>query len=61
MTAETLFLTITETQQLLRVGRTFLYELIDNGQLQRVKMGHKALITADSVRNFARSLSEDAR
>lgn len=61
MTAEPLFLTIAETQQLLRVGRTYLYELIDRGEIRRVKMGHKALITADSVRNFAASLSDVAR
>ena len=61
MTAETLFLTIPETQQLLRIGRTYLYELIERGEIQRVKMGHKALITAESVRSFAASLSDAAR
>jgi len=61
MTTEPLFFTIPETQQLLRVGRTYLYALIERGDIQRVKLGHKALITADSVRNFAASLSDAAR
>lgn len=61
MASEPLFLTIAETQHLLRVGRTYLYELIERGDIQRVKMGHKALITADSVRSFAASLRDAAR
>ncbi|BBY89302.1 helix-turn-helix domain-containing protein [Mycolicibacterium tokaiense] len=44
------------------IGRTTLYSLIDAGELQRVKIGNRAFVTATSVEAFLTRLcgSDDA-
>lgn len=61
MSNDPFFVTIPEAQRLLRVGRTHLYRLIDDGALQRVKIGKKALIPVASIQSFAASLVEAAQ
>lgn len=60
MTDTPIFLTVPEAMQTLRIGRTFFYELIAAGKLQRVKIGKKALIPVASIESFAASLVEAA-
>lgn len=60
MRQEPFFVTIPEAQRLLSVGRTHLYRLIDDGAIQRVKVGSRALIPFDSIQNFAASLTDGA-
>lgn len=43
------------------VGRTMVYELVDAGELERVKIGRRGLITAASVRAYVGRLSDTAR
>lgn len=42
--------------RMLGIHRTTLYELIGRGAVQRVKIGRKSLITADSIERFVASL-----
>lgn len=61
MRQEPFFVTIPEAQRLLSVGRTHLYRLIDDGAIQRVKVGGRALIPFASIETFAASLVEAPR
>lgn len=45
-------LTINETIQIFRIGRTRLYELISLGNIEAVKLGSRTLVRATSVRQF---------
>lgn len=40
---------VNEVAETLSVGRTTIYKLINNGELQRIKIGATTLITAASV------------
>jgi excisionase family DNA binding protein len=40
---------VNEVAQILGIGRTTIYKLIDEGKLQRIKIGASTLITAASV------------
>jgi hypothetical protein len=42
------------------LGRTKFYELVDNGQLTRVKIGRRGFITAESLGALVDRLSEAA-
>jgi excisionase family DNA binding protein len=44
-----LLATIPETMGLLRVGRTTVYDLIEKGSLERVKIGKSARIRYESI------------
>ena len=46
-------LTVRETCDALRIGRTNLYALIKKGQLQTVKIGCATRITVESIRALA--------
>jgi excisionase family DNA binding protein len=46
-----------DTCFLLGVGRTTLYRLVDEGQLHQVKVGRRALITAQSITDYVAALS----
>lgn len=45
----------------LNIGRTTLYLLIDTGQLQKVSIGRRALITAESLEAYVNSLKDSAK
>lgn len=42
------------------IGRTKLYELINNGQLTRVRIGARAFITGESLERFLAELTDGA-
>jgi excisionase family DNA binding protein len=44
------------TMQQLSIGLTTLYKLIDTGQLTRVHIGRRSLITAESLEAYVNSL-----
>lgn len=46
--------------QMLGIGRTKAYELIDAGELELVHIGRSALIPTDSVHDFVRRLRAEA-
>ena len=46
-------LTVKETCEALRLGRTTVYKLIDAGQLKTVKIGTATRVVTDSVRALA--------
>ena len=41
-----------EAAELLGVSRSYLYTLIDRGDLRRVKLGRRSLIPADEIRRL---------
>lgn len=49
-------LTIGETVEHFRIGRTRLYELIGAGQIEAFKLGRRTLVRTSSVREFMTSL-----
>lgn len=48
--------TIGEAVRLFGIGRTKLYELIQNGDIEAVKLGRRTLVRASSARAFIDSL-----
>jgi excisionase family DNA binding protein len=53
-----IFVTVADAKRLLAIGHTKLYELMNAGELQRVKSGSKTLIPYASVQRYADSLKE---
>ena len=47
---------VEEAASVLSVGRTSLYALIDSGQLERVKIGRRSLVPADSIAAYVERL-----
>ena len=47
---EILTCTATDAARALGIGRTKLYELINDGKLKTVKIGRRTLVKADSIR-----------
>ena len=47
---------VEEAASILSVGRTSLYALIDSGELQRVKIGRRSLVPADSIAAYVARL-----
>ncbi len=47
---EILTCTATDAARALGIGRTKLYELINDGKLKTVKIGRRTLVKADSMR-----------
>jgi excisionase family DNA binding protein len=45
--------TIPEVQRQLSIGRSLVYDLIDEGRLTRVKLGGRALVTQESIDRIA--------
>lgn len=50
-----------EVMQQLCVGLTTVYKLIDTGQLKRVTIGRRALVTAESLEAYVNSLKGSAQ
>jgi excisionase family DNA binding protein len=48
-TVARLLCTVHEAAAMLSIGRTSLYALIDSGQLERVKIGRRTLVPAESI------------
>jgi excisionase family DNA binding protein len=49
---------VEEAASILSVGRTSLYALIDSGQLERVKIGRRSLVPADSIAAYVERLRD---
>jgi excisionase family DNA binding protein len=49
---------VEEAASILSVGRTSLYALIDSGQLERVKIGRRSLVPADSIADYVERLRD---
>ena len=49
-------ISIGEAVRLFGIGRTKLYELINSGDIQAVKLGRRTLIRAQSARSFINAL-----
>lgn len=45
-------LTIAETVENFRIGRTHLYQLIGSGDIEAVKLGSRTLVRTASLRDF---------
>ena len=57
---EPLCLSINDTAQTLGIGRTKIYELINAGQLETVKIGRRTLVRTASIRAIAQEGRSDA-
>ena len=53
-------LSINDTAQALGIGRTKIYELINAGRLETVKIGRRTLVRIDSIRAIAGEGRTDA-
>lgn len=58
--ANGLLLGIPSTQRRLDVGRTTVYRLLREGELQSVKIGRRTLITSASIDAYVRRLESSA-
>ena len=47
---ETIAASVNETARSLGLGRTKVYELINDGKLTTIKIGRRTLVKADSIR-----------
>ena len=47
-----LAVSIKDAARLIGIGRTKLYELLDNGQLQNIRLGSRRLILMDALRKL---------
>ena len=57
---EPLCLSINDTAHALGIGRTKIYELINAGQLETVKIGRRTLVRIASIRAIAKEGRADA-
>ncbi len=53
-----IYVSISEAMRLLGIGRTKLYDLIRYGDVARVHIGSKSLISVESIERYAASLRE---
>lgn len=49
---EPVSISIAETQKVTGLGRTTIHRLINEGQLERVKVGARSLITVESIKRL---------
>ncbi len=57
---EPLLASIPETGHQLRVGRTKIYELINSGELETVKIDKRHLVVQDSIKRLVERLAQKA-
>lgn len=57
-TLNPIFVTVNDAKRLLSLGHTRLYELMNSGEIEKVKAGSKTLIPYESVKRYAASLRE---
>lgn len=43
---------IAETGAVLGIGRTLIYEMLDDGRLEAIKVGRRTLVKADSIKRL---------
>jgi len=55
-----MLLTMREAQEMLRLGRTKLYELIAAGELKPIRIGRAVRFPVTEVERFVRRLQEEA-
>lgn len=58
---EPIFVSISDAKRALGVGHTRLYELIRDGELEKVKSGNKSLITYESILRYSAKLLATSR
>ena len=56
MVVDPIFITVPEAITTLRIGRTFLYELLSAGTIRSVAVGRRRLIDYSSAQQWAASL-----
>lgn len=56
-----IFVSITDAKRLLGVGHTRLYELVREGELEKVKSGNKSLVTYESILRYSAKLLAASR
>lgn len=59
MEQEPFLISIDETQKMIGVGRTKVYQLMDDRELESVKIGDRRLITMPSIKKMIERLLED--
>lgn len=59
-TLSRLLLDYEEAGDALNVGRTTIYKLVAAGEITRVKIGKRSLVTADSVRAYVNRLASES-
>jgi len=56
-----LLVSIPETGELLGgIGRTMIYDLVNDGHLTKVNIGRRGFITRESIDNYVKRLAEGA-
>jgi len=58
-TAPLLTVSVNEALRVTGIGRTLLYDLIDSGQLRRVKVGRRTLIRFDDLQRLVSADPEE--
>lgn len=58
MDSSPLLISVNEALHKLGIGRTTLYSLIDQGELEQVHIGRRALITTKSIEAYVSRLSQ---
>jgi hypothetical protein len=51
------WISIFETQAVLRLSRSAIYELIDKDELVRVKVGRRSFVTTASINDYTRRVA----
>lgn len=59
-TGDSILVSIKDACGLLGIGTTMLYELLDDGKLESVKIGKRRLIKRASILEYVEELSQDA-
>lgn len=57
---EKLAYSVNESAEVLGIGRTLLFELIREGRIPSVKLGHRRLIPRSDLEEFVQSLQREA-
>lgn len=53
-----IFVSVNDAKRMLAVGHTRIYQLMNSGDLVKVKSGNKTLITYESMLRYAESLKK---